>query len=62
MPEVFLDKVINFSKEPVVEYDVPVLKNTFIEDSDIQNRHKKTLIGILNVLFLETTLFIVLVS
>ena len=33
---VLLHNVINFTKEPVVQCDVPVVKNTFVDNGDIQ--------------------------
>ena len=41
IPGVFLNKVVNFTHEPVVECDVPVVKHTFVNDGNIQNSQKK---------------------
>ena len=35
----FWDKVIDFTDEPVVQYDVSAVKNTSLEDGDNDN-HK----------------------
>ena len=39
--EYFLDKAINFANESVVKCDVPVVKNTFVDDGNIQIVTKK---------------------
>ena len=57
----FPDKVINFIDEPLVQYDVAVVQNTFVDNGDTEIVTQKKLIGILNVLFLEPILCIVLV-
>ena len=41
IPGVFLNKVVNFTHEPVVECDVPVVKHTFVNDGNIQNNFYK---------------------
>ena len=61
MPGAFWDKVIDFTDKPVVQCDVQAVKNTS-SDNDDNDDQKYTLIGILNVLFLELIMYIVLIS
>ena len=61
MPGVFWDKVIDFKNGPVVQYDVPALENTSLDDDD-NDDNKNILMVIRNVLFLELILCIVLIS
>ena len=60
IPETFWDKVPDFTDDPVLQCDVPTVKNTILDDGN-NDDHKKILIG-LNALFLELILCIVLVS
>ena len=55
------DKVIDFTDEPVVQCDVPAVRNISLGDDD-NNNCKKLLMGIHNLLFLELILSLVLVS
>ena len=57
----FWDRVIGFTDEPVVRCDVPPAKNIYLDD-DNNDDYKYILIGILNVLFLELILCMVLVA
>ena len=61
MSEAYWDKVTDFADEPVVQCDVPAVKNTSLDDGN-NDICKKELIGIFNVLFLKLILCIVLVS
>ena len=38
MPGAFWDKLINFTDEPVVQCDVPAVKNTLLDDDDNDDR------------------------
>ena len=61
MQGAFQDKVIDFTDEPIIQCDVQAVKITSV-DNDDNDDCKYTLIGILNALFLEIILCIVLVS
>ena len=54
------DKVIDFTDEPVVQYDVPAVINTSLDDDN--DDYKQISMSILNILLLELILCIVLVS
>ena len=34
MPEALWEKVIDFTEEPVVQWDIPAVKNTLLDDDD----------------------------
>ena len=40
MPGVFLDKVIDFTDQPLVQWDVPAVKNTLLDEDDDNDDHK----------------------
>ena len=61
MSGAYRDNVIDFKDEPVVQCDVQAVKYTSL-DNDDNDGCKEILMGILNVLFLEIILCIVLVS
>ena len=41
MPEALWDKVTDFTDEPVVQCDVPAVKNTSLDDNDDDNNDCK---------------------
>ena len=57
MQGAFWDKVLDFTDEPVVQCDVLAVKNTSLNNDD-NDDCKQTLMGIVNVLFLELILCI----
>ena len=62
MPGVLWVKVINFKDDSVAQCDVPAVKNTSLDDGNDNDDRKWILMGILNIMFLELILCIVLVS
>ena len=57
MQGAFWDKVLDFTDEPVVQCHVLAVKNTSLNNDD-NDDCKQTLMGIVNVLFLELILCI----
>ena len=54
----FWDRVIGFTDEPVIQCDVPPVKDIYLDD-DNNDDYKYILMGILNVLFLELCMVLV---
>ena len=61
MPGTFSDKAINSNSKPESQFDALVVKNTIVYNGDIKIV-TKNLIGIFNILYLDTVSCIVLVS